>query len=134
MVSIWRRLVNSQVNWRKPMFCFCQQIFKNYHPVSLLLVFGKVIQKLIFHEFFRFYTKNDLISFSQSGFKPGDSCIKQTLSITYEIYKSFNCNYEVRGVFVGISKALDKIGTTVSCLNWNKIAFLVIYLIFYRTF
>ena len=116
------------------MFCFCQQIFKNYHPVSLLLVFGKIIQKLIFHEFFRFYIKNDLISFSQSGFKPGDSCIKQTLSITYEIYKSFNCNYEVRGVFVGISKALDKIGTTVSCLNWNKITFLVIYLIFYRTF
>ena len=53
---------------------------------------------------FEFFTKNDLISHNQSGFKPGDSCINQLLSITHEIYKSF-----VRGVFLDISKAFDKV-------------------------
>ena len=55
-----------------------------------------------------FFTKNHVISQSQSGFKPGDSCINQLLSITHEIYKSFDDGLDVRGVFLDISKAFDK--------------------------
>ena len=50
-----------------------------------------------------------LISANQSGFKPGDSCINQLLLITHNIYKSFDDGYEVRGVFLDISKAFDKV-------------------------
>ena len=50
-----------------------------------------------------------LITPHQSGFKPGDSCIKQLLSITHEIYKSFDDGLEVRSVFLDISKAFDKV-------------------------
>ena len=46
---------------------------------------------------------------NQSGLKPGDSCINQLLSITHDTYKSFDCGYEVRGVFPDISKAFDKV-------------------------
>ena len=58
---------------------------------------------------FKFFTSNNLISPNQSGFKPGDSCINQLLSITHEIYKSFDDGLEVRGVFLDISKAFDKV-------------------------
>ena len=58
---------------------------------------------------FRFLTKNNLIFSNQSGFKPGDTCINQLLSTTYEIYKSFDDRFEVRGVFLDISKAFDKV-------------------------
>ena len=58
---------------------------------------------------FRFLIENNLISSNQSGFKPGDSCINQLLSITHEIYKSFDDGFEVRGVFLDISKAFDKV-------------------------
>ena len=37
---------------------------------------------------FKLFIENDLISPNNSGFKPGDSCIKQHLSITHDIYKS----------------------------------------------
>ena len=57
---------------------------------------------------FGFLIENNLISSNQSGFKPGDSCINQLLSITHKIYKSFDNGFEVRGVFLDISKALDK--------------------------
>ena len=50
-----------------------------------------------------------LIKANQLGFKPGDSCINQLLSITHNIYKSFDDGYEVRGVFLDISKAFDKV-------------------------
>ena len=50
-----------------------------------------------------------IISSNQSRFKPGDSCIRQLLPITHEIYKSFDSGFEVRGVFLDISKAFDKV-------------------------
>ena len=58
---------------------------------------------------YEFFTENNLISPNQSGFKPGDLCINQLLSITHEIYKSFDNGLEVRGIFLGISKAFDKV-------------------------
>ena len=58
---------------------------------------------------FEFFIENELISSNQSGFKPGDSCINQLLAITHEIYKSFDDGFEVRGVFLDISKAFDKV-------------------------
>ena len=57
---------------------------------------------------FEHFIENDLISHNQSGFKPGDSCINQLLSITHEIYKSFDEGYESRGVFFDITIAFDK--------------------------
>ena len=86
-----------------------KQCLKNYRPVSLLPICGKIFERLIFNEMFRFLIENNLISSNQSGFKPGDSCINQLLSITHEIYKSFDDGFEVRGVFLDISKAFDKV-------------------------
>ena len=40
---------------------------------------------------------------------PGDSYINQLLSITHEIYSSFDEGLEVRSVFLDISKAFDKV-------------------------
>ena len=37
-----------------------------------------------------------------------DLCINQLLSITYEIYKSFEDGLEVQGIFLCISKTYDK--------------------------
>ena len=56
-----------------------------------------------------FFIENKLIFPSQPGFKPGDSCINQLLSITHEIYSSFDEGLEVRNVFLDISKAFDKV-------------------------
>ena len=52
---------------------------------------------------------NDLISSNQSLFKQENSCINQLLSITHDIYQSLNQGYEVRGVFLDISKTFDKV-------------------------
>ena len=56
-----------------------KQNVKNYRSVSLLPIFGKILERLIYNE-------NDLISSNQSRFKQGDSCINQLLSKTHNIY------------------------------------------------
>ena len=86
-----------------------KQCLKNYRPVSLLPICGKILERLIFNQMFSFLIENNLISSNQSGFKSGDSCIKQLLSTTHEIYKSFGNGFEVRGVFLNISKAFNKV-------------------------
>ena len=54
--------------------------------------------------------QNKLLTECQSGFIPGDTCVAQLLTITYEII-SFYCNppSDMRGTFVDISKVFDKV-------------------------
>ena len=58
---------------------------------------------------YEFFTENNLISPNQSGFKPGDSCINQLLSIIHKNCKSFDDGLEVGGISFGISQAFDKV-------------------------
>ena len=58
---------------------------------------------------YAFLDSNRLISTRQSGFRPGDSCIYQLISITSDIYKNFENHDETRAVFLDISKAFDKV-------------------------
>ena len=86
-----------------------KQSLANYRPISLLPICGKIFERLLYNEMLHFFITNHLISMNQSGFKPGDSCINQLLSITHGIYASLDEGYEVRGVFLDISKAFDKV-------------------------
>ena len=84
---------------------------KNYRPISLLPIFSKIFEKLIFNAIYNHLQINNLLASQQSGFRPVDSCVSQLLSITHEIFHAFDCNptLEVRGVFLDISKAFDKV-------------------------
>ena len=69
------------------------------------------MKKIIYNNLFGYFQENKFICDNQSGFRSGDSCISQLLSITHEIYKTFDGNpsLETRGVFLDISKAFDKV-------------------------
>ena len=86
-----------------------KQNVKNYQPVSLLPIFGKIFERLMYNEIYSFFIENDLISSKQSGFKQADSSINQLLSIIHDIYESLDQGYEVRGVFLDISKEFGKV-------------------------
>ena len=58
---------------------------------------------------FSFLSENDLISPKQSRFWPRNSCTNQLLSIAHEILSAFDDGHEVRGVFLDISKAFDRV-------------------------
>ena len=74
-----------------------------------LPIFREILERLIFEEMFPFLIDNKLNTGNQSSFKSKDSCINQLIAITHEIYQSFDESYEVRGVFLDISKAFDKV-------------------------
>ena len=86
-------------------------MLKNYRALSPLLICGKTFEKLIFNALYAFFGDHILLNPCQSGFKENDSCINQLVSINHEIYSAFDCNpsLEVRGVFLDLSKAFDKV-------------------------
>ena len=71
----------------------------------VLPIFSKVFERLVFNTLFNFFLQNKLFTPCQSGFIPGDSCVSQLLSITHEIYKSFDCHppTDMRGTFLSVS-------------------------------
>ena len=86
---------------------------KKYRPIPLLPVAGKIFEIILYNNLYELFTEKNLISPNQSCFKPHDSCNNQLLSITHEIYKSFDDGLEVRGTFLNISKVFDKV--------WHKV-------------
>ena len=54
------------------------------------------------------FIENNL-TFPNPDFKQGDSCINQLLSITHDFYQSLAQGHEIRGVFLEILKAFDKV-------------------------
>ena len=83
-----------------------KNLVKNCRPITLLPIFEKIFERVIFKDLF------------QSGSLPGDSFISQLLSIVRDINSSFDCTptQDVRGTFLDISKAFDKV--------WHEVLFL----------
>ena len=88
-----------------------KQLIKNYRPISLLPICGKILEKIIFKNLYSYLHTNNLITKNQSGFRPGDSTTNQLLYLLDEIHQSFDStkSLEVRTVFLDISKAFDKV-------------------------
>ena len=57
-----------------------KQPTKNYRPISLLPICGKLFKKIIFTNLYPYLSSNNLITKNQSGFRPGDSTTNQKLS------------------------------------------------------
>ena len=82
-------------------------LVKNYRPISLLPIFGKKFEKVVYNSLFNYFQSNRLFTSCQSGSLPGDSYIASTI---HEIQTTLDENptVDVRGV-LDISKAFDKV-------------------------
>ena len=66
-----------------------RQLKSDYRSISLLPICEKILEKIIFDQVYSFLDCNKLISKNESGFRPGDSTIYRLISITSDIYESF---------------------------------------------
>ena len=82
---------------------------KNYRPESLLPICGKISERLIYNVMCDFLSENNLLSPNQPGFRLGNSCMNQLLSVNHEVLNTFDKGPEVHGIFLNISKAFDKV-------------------------
>ena len=88
-----------------------KQLIRNYRPISLLPICGKILENIIFNNLYSYLHTNNLITQNQSGFRPGDTTTNQLLYLLDEIHQAFDStkSLEVRTVFLDTSKAFDKV-------------------------
>ena len=65
---------------------------ENYHPIFLLPILGKILEKLIYDSLYSHLVTCELLNPNQSGFRHGNQTINQLTSITHTIFKAFDCN------------------------------------------
>ena len=76
-------------------------VHKNYRPISLITIFSKIFERVIYNSLFNHFVTSKLFTPSQSGFLPADSHIAQFLSIIHEKHTNFDSNppVDVEGSF-----------------------------------
>ena len=80
------------------------QVKKNYHPISLLPICGKIFEKILFDKMYNHLCDNEILSANQSGFRPDDSTVNQLIAITHQIQVAFEeyLSRETRAIFLDI--------------------------------
>ena len=85
------------------------QLLDNYRPVSVIPIFGKLFEKVIYSKLYSFLTAKNVIYDKQFGFRKSHST---THAINYSInriLKEIEAKNHVIGIFVDLSKAFDTI-------------------------
>ena len=85
----------------KPLFKADEtELVSNYRPISILPVFSKLLERIIYNKIYNHVTKNNLLYDKQFGFQKHCSTEYAILQLTREILDSFQENKFTLGVFV----------------------------------
>ena len=98
-----------------------KRVINNYRPISLLPLFAKIFEKILFLKVYNHFTSNNLITKYQSGFRPNDSVTNQLICLVDSIHSSLYKNLYVRSVFLDMSKAFDNVWHEGLLLKQNGI-------------
>lgn len=93
--------------------------FRNYRPISLLSVYSKIFEKLIYTRVYSYLVKFDLIYAKQFGFRNNHSCNHAIITLTEHIKKLLDEGQVVCGVFVDLEKAFDTVHHDILCDKLN---------------
>ena len=86
-----------------------KQNFNNYRPISILAIFGKIFEKIIYKRLYSFLTSQNLIYSKQFGFRKGHSTSHAlNYSANFLTNSVANRNHTI-GIFIDLSKAFDTI-------------------------
>ena len=92
-----------------PMLC------QNYRPISLLPIFSKILEKLIYKRMYDFIEKHNLIYKRQFGFRSKHSTTHALISTTESIKSQIDEGNIAGGVFIDLQKAFDTVNHDILC-------------------
>ena len=85
----------------------------NYRPISLLSVFNKILEKLVYNRLLKFLEKNEIIFDGQFGFRSNHSTSHAILHIVDKIQKAIETKKISCGIFLDLSKAFDTVNHNI---------------------
>ena len=81
----------------------------NYRPISILSIFSKIFERIIYDRMYTFIQNNNILYEHQFGFRKGHSTSMALIDLTNEIIDAFQNNSYAMGILIDLSKAFDTI-------------------------
>ena len=101
-----------------------REVISNYRPISLLSIFNKILEKLMYKRLITYLEKKNVIFNGQFGFRSNHSTAHAILLITDKIQKAIENKLYSCGIFLDLSKAFDTVDHSIllkkTCQLWNK--------------
>ena len=83
--------------------------FNNYRPVSILPLFSKILEKLMYKRIIDFINEHEILYKYQFGFRAGHSTNMALVTLMDKIISAIDKGEFVVGVFIDLQKAFDTI-------------------------
>jgi len=81
----------------------------NYRPISLLSVFDKLLERLMYNRLYSFLTKHNILYKYQFGFRKKYSTVLALIEVMDIIYSKLDEHHFVLGIYLDLSKAFDTV-------------------------
>ena len=85
----------------------------NYRPISLLSIFNKIFEKLMYKRLKSFLEKRNILFNSQYGFRENHSTQHSILDIINEIQSNMANKLYTCGIFIDLQKAFDTVNYSI---------------------
>lgn len=92
----------------------------NYRPISVLPIFSKVIERVLYVRITNFCSQENIITKQQYGFQKKKSTEQALLSIKDKIINNFEQRYYTLGIFLDFKKAFDSIKHEILLVKLNQ--------------
>ena len=93
-------------------------LFNNYRPISLLSVFSKILERLMYNRLLKFLNKQDFFNQFQFGFRNKHSTFMALIILLENLVKALDNGNCAVGIFLDFQKAFD---TVDHCILLDKL-------------
>lgn len=108
----------------------------NFRPISLIPIFSKVFEMVLLTQLSDYFSKNNLLTETQHGFRKDRSTITAITEFLHKVYSDLDQGMQTAGIFLDLTKAFDSVNHELLLsklqaynLNVTSIQMLTTYLI-----
>ena len=84
-------------------------LFNNYRPVSVLSIFSKLLERVMYNRLLNFLNKYNILSINQFGFRKNHSTSLALIHLYDKISTAIDNREYTVGIFLDLSKAFDTV-------------------------